>query len=126
MAEIRPNELLQLSILDRLIDDPRAGASSTAGYSLKNLRESLTRDLRNLLNTHVLFLPAPDDLPELECSLANYGLPEFTNLNLSSEDDCRRFEEEIQHCIERYEPRLTRIVVKLSERGDRGDRVLRF
>ena len=71
---------LQQSLLDRLIDDSPGQPDSgrlRRGFDLKALRQSVRRDLENLLNSRVQWHTWPDSYTELPQSLLNYGLPHF-------------------------------------------------
>ena len=69
MAEIRTDQLLLPSVLDRLIDqDPQVRQEAARGRSqlLKEMKLAVRRDLENLLNTRVRCVPWPAELTELQ------------------------------------------------------------
>src|SRR6266496_3275910 len=81
------------SVLDRLIDyEPEISREAIASRSknLRQLKEALRRDLEWLLNTRQIAGGLPSDLEELNRSLAAYGVPDFTNLNVANQDDQKR------------------------------------
>jgi len=118
------------SILDRLLgqDVPtQKDVERSRARLLRQLRASLQRDLENLLNTRCRCGSYPSELAELETSLANYGIPDFTGANLGSVEGWQEFLGIIRAAIERFEPRLRNVsVVHLRDSQDPLDRVLRF
>ena len=113
------------SLLDRLIDTPDARGAAEA-VPLARLREGLRRDLEALLNTRRRMLSWPEELEELDRSLLNYGLDDFTNDSLSSEDFRTAFVEGVEGVVRRLEPRITQFDVALLPNPDPLDRTLRF
>src|SRR3954451_17993839 len=91
-------------VLDRLLDDDPGGPRRPPApphQLLRDLKQSVCRDLENLLNTrtrHVFWGP---HLEELDQSLLNYGLPDLNCVPLPSDPTRRRFcraiEEVIRH-----------------------------
>lgn len=96
------------------------------GQVLRELKESVRRDLEDLLNTRWRCSSWPPNLDELDVSLVNYGLPDFTGANLGAPDNQEEFRRIIQRVIENYEPRFKKIDVQLIDSADPMDRVLRF
>jgi type VI secretion system protein ImpF len=117
------------SLLDRLLDDDPGGPPPppAAGYQLlRDLKQSVCRDLENLLNTRTRFLAWGPHLRELDQSLLAYGLPDFNSVNLASEADRLRFCRVIEGVIRDNEPRLIEVRVLPRSEGEPDDRVLRF
>src|SRR5579871_4348739 len=74
------DENLRTSVLDRLLDDnPRGSHESpqTMAQQMREIRQSVQRDLENLLNTRWRCTAWAPDLDELDDSLINYGIPDF-------------------------------------------------
>jgi type VI secretion system protein ImpF len=120
---------LVASLLDRLLDEePTASrdAPKNQNQLLRELKQSVRRDLENLLNTRQRCLDLPEDLAELSRSLVNYGIPDFTGSGMGSakspQDICRLLKE----VIVRYEPRFKRVAVQLLDNSESLDRTLRF
>jgi type VI secretion system protein ImpF len=110
------------SLLDRLLgDDTGVGLRVRRG-----LDESVRRDLENLLNTRWRCLSWPPGLDELEKSLVNYGIPDFSGASFGDPVSQRDLRKILEQCIQRFEPRLRDVRVSLPERGNRQDRTLRF
>jgi type VI secretion system protein ImpF len=118
------------SILDRLLgQDVPSQQELERGRArlLRQLRASLQRDLENLLNTRIRCGSYPKELDELETSLVNYGIPDFTGAGLGSSEGWQEFLGTVRSAIERFEPRLRDVsVAPLRDSPDPLDRVLRF
>src|SRR5438046_13452 len=113
------------SVLDRLIDyepelfrEPLASRSK----SLRQLKQSIKRDLEWLLNTRQFADGLPADLKEINNSLAAYGLPDFSNLSIKSPVDQNRMRRALEDAISIFEPRLEDVIVTLQPMRD-GERV---
>ena len=120
---------LNPSLLDRLLDDDPAvdkEAPITPQQSLRNLQKSVRRDLEALLNTRRRLATYPAQLKELDKSLVNYGIPDFTGANLSSPDSRAEFVRVIESVIRRYEPRFKSVRATLLDNVEPLDRTLRF
>lgn len=120
---------LRASILDRLLDDePHISADSdkTRHRKLKDLRNSVRRDLEHLLNTRCRVLSPPDGCPHLQNSLLNFGLPDLATVNMLDVDKKREFTQNIEQIIRRFEPRFKSIKVKYTDSTDKTDRTVRF
>lgn len=117
------------SVVDRLIDmEPREAVDPqfSRAKMLKEYRAAVRRDLQWLLNTRRINESAGPDMPVLQRSLFNYGLPDFSTYSLNSPNDRTQLTNHIEDTIEIFEPRLrdVRVTVLQSEAGD--TRVLRF
>ena len=93
---------------------------------LRELKQSVRRDLENLLNTRHCWETWPDELEELETSLVNYGIPDFTGVNMSLPSERERLRKVVEKVILHFEPRFKSVQVKLVENADDFDRTLRF
>jgi type VI secretion system protein ImpF len=117
------------SLLDRLLDDDPGGPREPPAARhqlLRDLKQSVCRDLENLLNTRTRHVSWGAHLEELEQSLLSYGLPDFNNVNLASEADRRRFCLTLADIIRQNEPRLLSVEVHPVTDSEPLDRVLRF
>ncbi len=129
MAEIRTDQLLLPSVLDRLIDnDPQVHREPplTRNQLLRDLKLAVRRDLENLLNTRIRCLPRPPELSELKQSLVTYGIPDLTGTALGSSKEREEFRRTIQSVILLYEPRLKKLYVSLRDQTEAIDRTIRF
>jgi type VI secretion system protein ImpF len=116
------------SIMDRLLGVRQTGDDSprAAGQYLSQLKLSVRADLENLLNTRWRCTGWPQHFRELNPSLVNYGLPDFTGLNMSAPAERERIRLELERAIRRFEPRLKDVAVTVHIDADRFDRTLRF
>lgn len=118
MAERPIADRLVPSLLDRLTDDnpfqqvePREARIASS----VNLRYSIQRDLEWLFNTTRLASDINlDDVPEVQSSVLNFGLPDLGALTSKSAEEV---EEVLYEAIINYEPRLIKdtLVVSIVE-----------
>ncbi len=130
MAE-RPksDQELTASVLDRLMDeDPETTSEARRGHAqvLRELRQSVRRDLENLLNTRYRCTSWPPDLSQLDDSLVNYGIPDFTAAGCDAGEDSSWLLDAIQFAIRTFEPRVTNVKVVPVRDGAQLNRILRF
>ena len=129
MAKIKRDQPLLPSVLDRLLDDEPESTREAArnqAQLLRDLKVSVRRDLQNLLNTRRRLLTWPPNLDELEKSLVNYGIPDFTGSNMAAVKDREELCRVIQGVIRRFEPRFKSVTVQLLTNAEPLDRTLRF
>ena len=115
-------------MLDRLIDyEPEVSREPIASRtkSLRQLKQSVRRDLEWLLNTRQIVDGLPPDLKEVNNSLAAYGLPDFSHINIENLDDQKQMQRVIERVIQIFEPRLEDVVVTV-EPTRHAERVMRF
>jgi len=131
MSRLDPNSrtTVTLSILDRLKDEL---PPPTRAEALRRLKRSVGEDLETLLNTRQS-AEIPEDLKELNNSVAAYGMPDFSTLNAKSAAERFHLINVIEGLIARFEPRLREVAVSLEPAGDdelakalETDRALRF
>ena len=107
------------SVLDRLLDDsPGESQERPLDWheQIRALKDSVGRDLEALLNTRQERIgELPEGCAELEDSIATYGLPDFSSLDLSSAADSSRVRRAIEKAIERFEPRLEKVTVVMDD-----------
>jgi len=116
------------SILDRLIDDRPDQKVETTRYvpQLRDLRQSVRRDLENLLNSRISAATIPSHFMELQRSVVGYGIPDISGADLSTERKRREFLRSVQEAIQRFEPRFKSVRVQLLASDEYVDRTLRF
>ncbi len=109
MAELTVKEKLQPSLLDRLEDNaPQEVQESREKriLSLKQLRQSVIRDLTWLLNASNLeSVVAMDNYPEVKISVLNYGMPDLAG-RINQGIDSVELERIIRNVIIAFEPRI--------------------
>jgi type VI secretion system protein ImpF len=124
------------SILDRLTDDEPGAPDpvrQSRGQLLRELKASVCRDLQNLLSTRRRCTPLPKELKELQKSLVNYGVRDFTGHNFAGSADGDRqasdreiLRSEIENAIRTFEPRFKSVRVRLLDNAEREDRTVRM
>lgn len=121
--ELRP------SILDRLLDDEphiQIEADKNRHQHLRELRNSVKRDLENLLNTRYRMMAPPEEYEQLEISLLNYGLPDLATVNIADIAKKKEFTKNLEQILRDYEPRFKSVKVNTVDNKDNTDRTLRF
>jgi type VI secretion system protein ImpF len=109
MAELTTKERLQPSLLDRLTDmQPETAIESREQrvLSFKQLRQSVLRDLKWLLNSSSLdSIQNLGDYPLAASSVINYGMPALSGSSLSNVDTVK-LQRKIKKIINDFEPRI--------------------
>lgn len=116
------------SLLDRLIDyEPRESRESPKSRSanLRELKLAVRRDLEFLLNSRSFPDEIPENLEELNKSIAVFGLPDFTRSNVKNYSEQKKLTEELESAIRNFEPRLMDLQITLDPVND-IERSLRF
>lgn len=124
-----PDVTVTQSLIDRLIDnDPKSAsdAYTTRSQSVRQMKAGLRRDLEWLLNTRRTPLAAGEEYPELTKSLYNFGLPDFSTLNVHSFRDRDRLLLSLEKTVAAFEPRLKDVRVTLRESSDPIARTVHF
>jgi len=129
MAKISEDQQLVPSVLDRLLDDqPELTREPPKSRTqvLRELKHSVRRDLENLLNTRWRCVNWPPNLDDLEVSLINYGIPDFTGTSMSTVASRDQLRHVVEHVVRKFEPRFKTVKVRLLENADETDRSLRL
>ena len=129
MPPIDRDQQLTPSLLDRLLDDEPGNqreAVKQRHQVLREMKRSVRRDLENLLNTRGRCVSWPPNLEELETSLVNYGIPDFTGIRFASANTQDELRSILEAVIRRFEPRFSKVRVELITNADSLDRTLRF
>lgn len=116
------------SVLDRLIDfEPKSAheAPKSHSNSLRELKQSVRRDLEWLLNTRSFIDDIDENLEEVRKSVIVFGLPDFTGLSAKSHSEQKRLSKAIETAIKTFEPRFLDLKVSL-EPVSSVDRLLKF
>jgi type VI secretion system protein ImpF len=119
---------IQTSILDRLIDREPGVSRETSQYQIDDIRaakQSVVKDLENLLNTRRKIFPVPEEFREVNNSLFVYGLPDFSSLNPKNPQVKQMLRRDIEQTVARFERRLKNIKVQL-EMSNKMDHMIRF
>jgi type VI secretion system protein ImpF len=128
MPRIENDSRIALSILDRLIDRNPEGANEaqvSRAEGLRQLKESVRRDLEWLLNTRRLVYEIPAELKETLRSLAAYGVSDFSTMSAKNRSDQERMCHLVADAIQTFEPRLQNVGVTI-ENGREVENRLHF
>jgi type VI secretion system protein ImpF len=109
------------SLLDRLTDhQPSVSSENPLSRTqvLRAVKQSLWRDLSNLLNTKRADEEVPPDFAECNDSLLTYGLPDFTSYSMKSPYDQAKLQRVVENTIRRFERRLERVKVIVEPPDD--------
>lgn len=123
-----PEQKTQISLLDRLIDyepDVTREPVQKRMADYRQMMASVRRDLENLLNTKNFVSALASEFKELQDSLFVYGLRDFTAETAISTSVRSRLREEMEKAIEKFEPRLTNVMV-LNDEGTQSERTFGF
>lgn len=129
MARPTTTQALTPSILDRLIDhepNRQVEAPISRNQVIRELRESVRRDLEMLLNTRVPCVAEPKEWMEEKRTIINYGIPDHSGLNLNNDDDREQFAKLLQKIILHYECRFKSVDISVLSNDKTYDRTFRF
>ena len=129
MAHVEKDKKLRPSILDRLLDnEPHNQSEVDPGnhQRLKELRNSVRRDLENLLNTRYRIIEPGLEFEQLENSLLNYGLPDLATVNIIDKNSRKEFTRKLEQILKNYEPRFKSVKITYNDNKDEKDQTLRF
>ena len=112
-------------LMDRLVDAPLPEDGGRR-VSVTDMRNRVSRDLENLLNTRSEGARLiTDSFKECRASSLTYGILDFSSYSLLSPHDRDRIRRSLELAIGLHEGRLTRIRVTLEPQREL-DRALRF
>lgn len=109
-------------MLDRMMD---TGRSRYAPGDIRAIRDSVRGELERLLNTRWRCRSWPPNLEELDQSVVNYGIPDFSGASFRDARSQRELRQIIERAIRLFEPRCQRVRVSVAKEN-RRDRKLRF
>ncbi|WP_159064905.1 type VI secretion system baseplate subunit TssE [Thaumasiovibrio subtropicus] len=121
------DKVAHISFLDKLIDLSPENSLDRHEYrqpsiSLANLR----RDIENLLNARIGWNQWQSQFEEIDVSILNYGLPDFSSMPFSSQSGKNHLCSIVEETLGRFEPRLFDVEVSVKEGEDEVDRTLRL
>ncbi|HWK67664.1 MAG TPA: type VI secretion system baseplate subunit TssE [Rhizobiaceae bacterium] len=126
MARPGPISPPRLPLFDRLLQGDSIETDRNPDSAMRELRESVRRDLEILLNTRPARTVSGAEMRELGVSVLSYGLPGLQNQNLATPAQQEAFRTELETIIQRFEPRFRELEVELVGRDSSLDRTLRF
>ncbi len=115
------------SLLDRLTGSDTDGRRQPQRtQTLSQIRNAFRRDLEDLLNSYERCLAVPADLEALDRSVFDYGIPDLTDVDLSSAPQLERFRSRLEAVIRRFDPRFRQVRVTIERNPTDTDHALRF
>lgn len=123
MAHAREMQVQQ-SILDRLSEKQEWPTTQTA--SLRFLKESIRRDLEELLNTRRPLARELENYASARSSVLNYGLDDLSGIAPLSQGNVQELQQAVHRCIAEYEPRLHDVTVSAGNGNDLLRREIRL
>lgn len=120
---------IRLSVLDRLLDDDPSATTEVPldeSRKLRMIQQSVRRDLQDLLNTRFRCVAWPPQLNELDDSLINYGLPDFTATSLNAAENSDVLVQAVRKAILLFEPRLSDVKIERISSQNYADRTFHF
>lgn len=102
--------------MDRLIDEDTTISFEPVRdeQTLRQVKDSLVRDLENLLNSRRNIVTVSTAYQEVNSSLFVYGLPDYTNRNPGNSAVRSQLRLEIEKTVTRFEPRLKNVTVQID------------
>lgn len=129
MAQVDKKKKLRPSIIDRLFDDDPGNQNEIdpgQHQKIKQLRQSVRRDLESLMNARFRVMEPGEEYHELDKSLLNYGLPDLATINITDLDKRKEFTAKMGKILKEFEPRFKEVSVSYLDNKDSTDRTLRF
>lgn len=112
------------SVLDRLSEQRKWPGTHAA--SVRMLKESIRRDLEELLNTRRQLSNELEGYEAARSSVINYGLEDLNSITPISRTNAQALQQAVQRCIAEYEPRLRDVSVSVESGGDLLHREIRL
>jgi type VI secretion system protein ImpF len=116
------------SVLDRLLDfepDAKTESAKSRSKSLRELKQSVRRDLEWLLNTRQIAEEIPETLVELNKSVFAYGMPDITGTSAKNPAEQKRLIKRIETAVKNFEARFLDVKVTF-EPINSVDRTIKF
>ena len=116
------------SVLDRLLDfEPKSQqeAPKSRSRNLRELKQSVRRDLEWLLNSRCFPEDIDENLEEVFKSVLVYGLPDITGVSAKNHLEQKRLTRALETAIRTFESRLIDLKVTL-EPVSSTDKALKF
>ncbi|MFT5691693.1 MAG: type VI secretion system protein ImpF [Oceanicoccus sp.] len=126
MAAIDKDKKLLAPLIDRLSGEGKTVQNIPSHQILRQLRESIRRDLENLFNTRYRCFSPSERHVHLRSSLVNFGLPDISTVNLVDPSSRQRFCRDVEEAILTFEPRIKSVQVFGDQSVDREDPTIRF
>lgn len=118
------NMRLQAPLLDRLLDT--SGELHQAHQRLRQLRESVRRDLEHLLNSRYRCVSPSDIHGYMHSAIVNFGIPDLSTINMTSSSSRNEFCRLLEQTILAQDPRIKSVKVKSEQRINHQDPCVHF
>lgn len=113
MAEQR--QYIQLSVFDRLESGVDSGMLGGRASDIEIVRQSVLRDVENLLNTRRSIIEPPEGYRYLNQSMFVYGLEDFVAKNPKNPEVRNALQSSIVNTLTKFEPRLKGVSVEFND-----------
>ena len=107
-------DALVVPFLDNLIDynpEQKQSIPDESTHLLQQFKESIRRDLEQLLNTRHRCQSLPSELKYSLGSTLNYGIPDLSSINLIDPTSRVKFCRQLEEVIRQFEPRFKSVKV---------------
>ena len=128
MPRVESQKPLLPSIIDRLIDqnpDVSIEPQWARAQSLRQYELGVLRDVEAMLNTRQTRQWMSEEFKESIQSVLTFGLPDLTAASMG-QDDCERLRRAVELALERFEPRIRQVSVRMRDRESDNERTLRM
>lgn len=98
------------TLFERLLDE-----SCVKGLTIQELRESVAKDLEDLLNSRIAKLAKIDHYPLVKKSIMQFGIVDFVGLSTANPLDRDKICQSIAESIAAHEPRLGKVQVEMLQ-----------
>lgn len=115
---------LRSPLLDRLIEPQHQRLQPH--QVLRQLRESVRRDLEHLFNSRYRCVSPSSDADYMQSSILNFGIPDLSTINMTSTQSRREFCRIIEQTIMAHDPRIKSVTVKSDKKINNLDPCVRF
>lgn len=111
-------------MMDRFLDT--SGKLNEPHQVLRQLRESVRRDLEHLFNTRYRCVSPTDSSGAMQGSILNFGIPDLSTINMNSSSSRNDFCRLIERTILAHEPRIKSVKVKSEQKINHQDPCVHF
>ena len=108
-------QYIQHSVFDRLDSAVDIGILGGRVADIQIVKQSVLRDVENLLNTRRIIIEPPSGYRYLNKSMYVYGLEDFVAKNPKSPDVRKALKNSIETTIKKFEPRLRHVTVAFND-----------
>jgi type VI secretion system protein ImpF len=115
---VSADQELHPSVFDRLFSQDAERAGRGRVFTLADLREAISRDLEDLLNTRQSHGDIGPEYEETRQSILTYGLPDLSNAEAANYQQREDIGRRIEEIIARFEPRLKEVHASIRESAD--------